>query len=76
MAAGVVTSKQKSGKLSQYAGLLLFAIDWIFQVDLDTALHFPIEVAATCLRPDIVVWSNITKTVIPCENNSALGTLC
>ena len=36
-------------------------------MDPDTALLFPAEVAVTSLRPDIVVWSQGTKTVILCE---------
>ena len=43
------------------------ARDWIFQVDLYTALHFPAEVDVISLRLDIVVWSKATKTVLLCE---------
>ena len=61
MTVGILNSKLKLRKPSQYAGLLQSARDWIFQVDPNTALHFPAEVAVTGLRPDIVVWSKATK---------------
>ena len=67
VAAGTVISKLKLRKPSLYAWLLQSARDWIFQVDLDTGLHFPAEVAVTSLRKDINLWSKASKTVILCE---------
>ena len=64
MAAGTVISKPKSRKITQYASLLESAREWIFQVYLDTALHFPTEVAVTSARQYIVLWSKTTKTMV------------
>ena len=55
VAAGTVISQLKLRQPSQYAGLLQSAGNGIFQMDLDTVLHFPVEMAVTSLRPDIVV---------------------
>ena len=38
---------------------------WILIID--TFLNFPAEVAVTSLRPDIVLWSKTTMTVMLCE---------
>ena len=67
MAAGTLASKPKSRRPSQYAGLLQSARHWIFQVDIDTTLHFPAEVAVTSSRPDIVVWSKAARILTLCE---------
>ena len=64
--AGLVISKLKLRKPSQHASCYNL-LDWIFQVDFDTALHFLVEVAVTSMRPDIVLWFKATKTVIFCE---------
>ena len=47
--------------------LLLQANDWEFLFDLDEQLQFPPEVAVTSLRPDVVILSRSTKTVIMLE---------
>ena len=48
--------------------LLLHAVDWEFLFDLPPhKLVFPIEIAATSQRPDIVIFSRILKTVILIE---------
>ena len=47
--------------------LLLQANDWEFLFDLDEQLQFPPEIAGTSLRPDIVILSWSTKTVIMLE---------
>jgi hypothetical protein len=56
-------------------GLLNEADDWVFMADLDKRLVFPVEIVATRLRPDIVIYSRLSGTVImveltcPCEEN-------
>lgn len=35
--------------------------------DLNQLLRFPREITTTSLRPDIVIWSSLTKTVIMVE---------
>ena len=67
MATEAIISNLKLRKPSQYVRLPQSARHWIFQEGLDTTLHFPAKVAVTGLRPDIVVWSKATKTVILCE---------
>ena len=47
--------------------LLLQANDWEFLFDLDEQLQFPPEVAVTSLRPDVVIFSWSTKTVVMLE---------
>lgn len=37
------------------------------RADLDRQLKFPVEITTTSLRPDIVLWSTSTKTVIMVE---------
>ncbi len=37
------------------------------RVDLDRQLCFPVEITATSLRPDIVVWSTKAKSVLLIE---------
>jgi hypothetical protein len=44
--------------------LLRGAMDWQLEIDLDNTLVFPPIIATTNLRPDIVIWSRSTKTVI------------
>ena len=43
------------------------AKNWEMNVDLQKNLVFPTHIAATTLRPDIVLWSNTTKRVILVE---------
>ena len=56
-------------------GLLKVAEDWIFLADLEKRLVFPVDIVVTSLRPDIVVYSHSSSTVImveltcPCEEN-------
>ena len=37
------------------------------RVDLDRQLRFPVEITATSLRPDLVVWSTKAKSVLLIE---------
>lgn len=41
--------------------------EWNMRVDLDKQLRFPVEIIATSLRPDIVVWSTKAKAVLLIE---------
>ena len=48
--------------------ILLQASDWDFRFDLGSEpLQFPTEVAATTLRPDVVIYSRTKKIVIMLE---------
>lgn len=49
--------KQKSNSLLPDARQLRGTSDWEMRTDLDQQLIFPPEIAATNLRPDLVVWS-------------------
>ncbi|KAJ8334019.1 hypothetical protein SKAU_G00413380 [Synaphobranchus kaupii] len=41
--------------------------EWNMRVDLDQQFKFPVEIATTSLRPDIVLWSTSSRTVIMAE---------
>ena len=47
--------------------LLSAGAQWNMRSDLDCQLKFPQEITITSLRPDIVLWSTATKTVIMAE---------
>ena len=47
--------------------ILLQASDWTFLYDLNGPLQFPIEAAVTSLRPDGVLLSRSSKTIVPRE---------
>ena len=44
--------------------ILLQANDWTFLYDLEGQLQFPIEAAVTSLRPDVVLFSRSSKTIV------------
>ena len=49
--------------------LLDFANDWKMQIDLnDNKLVFPPVICSTSLRPDIVLWSPLSRTVSDGKN--------
>jgi ribA/ribD-fused uncharacterized protein len=48
-------------------GLLASTDDWVLLVDLKPQLVFPPEITSTTSRPDMVIWSRKTKTVIIIE---------
>ena len=68
---------QKIASVRQdWTGLLHLTNDWVLLVDLeDSPLVFPFRIAATSLRPDIVIYSLSLRRVIileltcPCEEN-------
>ena len=41
--------------------------DWTFLYDLEGQLQFPIEAAVTSLRPDVVLFSRSSKTIVLLE---------
>lgn len=47
--------------------LLTPGAEWALIADLHQQLKFPQEITLTTLRPDIVLWSSLTKTVIMAE---------
>ena len=49
------------------ASILLQASDWTFLYDLEGQLQFPIEAAVTSLRPDVVLFSRSSKTIVLLE---------
>jgi hypothetical protein len=63
--AGIAPSRSQGS--SSYPGLLHKARDWKLLVDLNQRLHFPIEIAVTNLRPDIVFWSPTLRTAFLVE---------
>ena len=62
------TTNNKERRLLQTQALLLHALDWEFLYDLGpTKLSFPVEIAVTTQRPDIVIFSRSLKKVILIE---------
>ena len=43
------------------------ANDWKLMVDLDNKAMFPLEVASTTMRPDVVLWSVSTMLLVIAE---------
>ena len=70
----VLVSTVKAGR-----GILTVANDWLLLIDLETQLMFPQEIALTDLRPDLVIWSRKTNTVVigeltvPWEDNNEVA---
>ena len=54
-------------KAKNQPGLLSKANDWKITVDLNNQYEFPFHITETTLRPDIVIWSNNTKTILLIE---------
>jgi hypothetical protein len=59
---GSKTNNEK--KKSEYKGVLAQAKDWEITIDLNNNYEFPFHVAETSLRPDIVIWSDLIKSII------------
>ena len=71
-----VTSGAKSPRKKRpYQGILHHSSDWKIISDLSDNYCFPVHIALTELRPDIVIYSNRIKRVVlieltcPCEEN-------
>ena len=62
-----VKTGEEGATRSEEGGLLRTASDWEVLIDLQRRLIFPPEVAATMLRPDIVIWSREARTVVMIE---------
>ena len=66
------STKSKKSRKTDHS-ILHRAADFIFDVDLDKHLKYPIHIAVSDRRPDIVVYSNSLKFVLhievtaPCE---------
>ncbi|CAC5421781.1 unnamed protein product [Mytilus coruscus] len=48
-------------------GILATATDWKFTADIQQRMSFPAEIAATSLRPDMVLWSQGTRQTVLLE---------
>ena len=59
--------KQGTAPSSRATGLLPTATDWELLVDLKSQLKFPPEIAVTRKRPDMVLWSKMSKQVVIIE---------
>ena len=58
-------------KKPERQGLIHKANDWVLLADIgDSKLIFPVHIACTEERPDIIIFSNKTKVVIGIENTS------
>lgn len=55
--------KKPSSPPVRSEGQLAMALDWKMLVDIGQQLTFPLEIAATTLRPDLVLWSSSLKSV-------------
>ena len=58
-------SKDARDKLSR--SILESANDWELLVDLEKQVQFPSSIIATSLRPDVVLWSKMSRKVILIE---------
>ena len=66
-----VPAGQKPKARREHHGLIDKAKDWTLITDIgDSTLIFPTSIAITLERPDIVIYSEKTKTVIMIENTS------
>ena len=54
-------------KLLACQAILLQANDWTFLYDLEGQLQFPIKAAVTSLRPDVVLFSRSSRTIVLLE---------
>ena len=57
----------KPSHQSGRGGLLSSSNGWALRVDLGKQLQFPREIVETSLRPDLVMWSEVSKTVLLVE---------
>ena len=57
----IITPRQR-----ETARLLSPGSEWSMRVDLGRQLQFPREIAQTSLRPDLVMWSEPSKTSLSC----------
>ncbi|XP_063959287.1 uncharacterized protein LOC135154967 [Lytechinus pictus] len=64
--AGTSTGANRKARLHT-SRLLCLARDWQLVSDLDEQMTFPSEIVTTNMRPDMVVWSKQSKSVILCK---------
>lgn len=62
-----VRAGESGSNQRKQGGILSTAGDWQLKVDLHHQLIFPPEVLSTTLRPDIVLWSKNSRTVVLLE---------
>ena len=65
--AGVPPARTVSKGAAGKSGILGSTRDWILLADLGRRLVFPDHIVKTSLRPDIVLYSNISRTVVMIE---------
>ena len=62
-----LATPRNANHLSASLAILLQASDWTFLYDLDGQLQFPIEADATSHRPEVVLFSRFSKTIVLLE---------
>ncbi|XP_076113544.1 uncharacterized protein LOC143081178 [Mytilus galloprovincialis] len=62
-----VSAGEKKDNQAEGLGILGTASDWQMTADIHQRMSFPAEIAATSLRPDIVIWSQGTKQAVLLE---------
>ncbi|VDI57596.1 Hypothetical predicted protein [Mytilus galloprovincialis] len=58
---------EKKDNQAEGLGILGTASDWQMTADIHQRMSFPAEIAATSLRPDIVIWSQGTRQAVLLE---------
>ncbi|XP_071145057.1 uncharacterized protein [Mytilus edulis] len=62
-----VRAGEKKDNQAEGLGILGTALDWQMTADIHQRMSFPAEIAATSLRPDIVIWSQGTRQAVLLE---------
>jgi hypothetical protein len=62
--AGASLPRRSRSRVISPTPLLRGAVDWNIEIDVGSNLTFPPAIVSTSARPDIVIWSCSTKTVI------------
>ncbi|VDI83021.1 Hypothetical predicted protein [Mytilus galloprovincialis] len=62
-----VRAGEKKDNQAEGLGILGTASDWQMTADIHQRMSFPAEIAATSLRPDIVIWSQGTRQAVLLE---------
>ncbi|VDI68178.1 Hypothetical predicted protein [Mytilus galloprovincialis] len=62
-----VRAGEKKDNQAEGLGILGTASDWQMTADIHQRMSFPAEIAATSLRPDIVIWSQGTRQAVCLE---------
>ncbi|XP_071145089.1 uncharacterized protein [Mytilus edulis] len=67
MFVNFVRAGEKKDNQAECLGILGTASDWQMTADIHQRMSFPAEIAATSLRPDIVIWSQGTRQAVLLE---------